>query len=118
MSDKPTPKSGKKKVLPDWSHAFLTTIDGRSELGYALRKRHEALQEHVSGGNPEKLTYPLWLEARIESDEEGFAIGNPLPPGAHATLLNSLVSIYKLLGIEPKVKSVPTLRDYMRSKRD
>jgi hypothetical protein len=126
MSDKPTPKSGKKKVLPDWSHAFLTTIDGRSELGYALRRRHQALQDHVSGGDPENLTYPqrslirraLWLEARIESDEEGFAIGNPLPPGAHATLLNSLVSIYKLLGIEPKVKSVPTLKDYMRSKRD
>ena len=70
-------KSVKCKSLPDWSHDFLTYVDGSSSLGYALRQRHQALQDHVSGGDPDSLTYPqrslirraLWLEARIESEE-------------------------------------------------
>ena len=111
----------KAKTLPDWSHDFLTHIDGNCSLGYALRQRHQALQDHVSGGDPDRLTYPqrslirrvLWLEARIERDEEGFALGKPLSPGSHATLLNSLVAIYKMLGIEPKVKHVSSIKDYI-----
>ena len=116
----------KAKVLPDWSHDFLTHIDGNCSLGYALRQRLQALQDHVSGGEPEKLTYPqkslirraLWLEARIETDEEQFALGNPLPPGSHSTLLNSLIAIYRLLGIEPRQKQVPSIQDYINAKAD
>ena len=85
-SGKPGMNHTRAKSLPDWSHDLLTFVDGTSSLGYALRQRHQALQDHVSGGNPENLTYPqkslirrvIWLEARIESDEEGFVLGKPL----------------------------------------
>ena len=123
MSGKVGMKSTKTKTLPDWSHDFLHLVNGKSSLGYALRQRHQALQDYVSGGDPDKLTYPqrslirraLWLEARIECDEEGFALGEPLAPGSHTTLLNSLVSIYKLIGIEPKIRQTQSLQDYLEA---
>lgn len=125
MSGKPGMKHTGRKSLPNWSHDFLTFVDGSSSLGYALRQRHQALQDYVSGGDPDMLTYPqrslirraLWLEARIESDEELFAFGEPLAPGSHATLLNSLVAIYRLLGIEPKVKHTQSLSDYIEANK-
>lgn len=124
MSGKQGMKSVKTKALPDWSHDFLNRIDGSSSLGYALRQRHQAMQEHVSGGDPDRLTYPqrslirraLWLELRIESDEEGFLIGDPLSPGSHATLLNSLVSIWRLLGLERRTLPVESVAAFIARK--
>ena len=49
-------KSGKMKTQPKWSHKWLTHIDARSELGYALKQRLMALEHDVSAGEPDRLT--------------------------------------------------------------
>lgn len=114
-------KTSKRLSLPDWNDDFLSHIDARSRLGYVLKQRLQALEDHVSVGEPERLTYPqrslirraLWLEARLELDESRIAIGDPISAGAHACLLNALTNLFRTLGVEPKAKKVPTLRDYI-----
>ena len=114
-------KSSKRLDLPKWSNDFLSHIDGRSELGYALRKRREALEWDVSAGSPERLTYgqrsliqrALWLEVRLEHDESLLITGEPIAAGSHSTLLNCLVACFRTLGIEPKAKPVKSLNDYI-----
>ena len=116
-------KSSKKLILPDWSDDFLSHIDARSRLGYVLKQRLAALEDYVSVGEPERLTYPqrslirraLWLEARLELDEARIAGGDPISAGAHACLLNALTNLFRTLGIEPKIKQVKSLRDYIAS---
>lgn len=114
-------KTSKKLILPDWSDDFLSHIDARSRLGYVLKQRLAALEDYVSVGEPERLTYPqrslirraLWLEARLELDEARIGGGDPISAGAHACLLNALTNLFRTLGVEPKQKQVKSLREYI-----
>jgi len=114
-------KTSKRLKLPKWSDDFLNHIDARSSLGYVLRQRLQALEDFVSVGEPEMLTYPqrslirraIWLEARLELDESKIATGAPISAGSHACLLNALTNLYRTLGIEPKTKQVKSLKDYI-----
>ena len=126
MAGVPGMKTSKRLDLPKWSKDFLSHIDGRSELGYALRRRREQLEYDVSGGEPELLSYAqhslisriLWLEVRLEHDESKLISGEPIGAGAHATLLNALTNAFRTLGIHRKVKKVPSLRDYAKSRSE
>ena len=119
-------KSGKMKSQPKWSHKWLTHIDARSELGYALKQRLMALEHDVSAGEPDRLTYAqrslirraLWLEVRLETDEVKIVTGDPISAGSHSTLLNALTAVYRTLGVEPKAKKVPSLQDYIDQQAD
>ncbi len=119
-------KTTKRLDLPKWSRDFLSHIDGRSELGYALRKRREALENDISGGEPDLLTYgqkslicrAIWLECRLGHDESKLITGDPISAGSHATLLNALVACYRTLGIHRRVKRTPSLKDYIAQQED
>ncbi len=114
-------KTSKMKTQPKWSHKWLTHIDARSELGYALKQRLQALEHDVSAGEPERLTYAqrslirraLWLEVRLETDEVKIVTGDPIPAGSHSTLLNALTAVYRTLGVEPKARPVKSLKEYI-----
>ena len=113
--------SGKMMALPKWSDDFLGQIDARSHLGQRLRRRLELLEWDVSGADPDRLNYiqrslirrALWLEARLEIDEARIVTDTPMPAGSHSTLLNSLTNVYRMLGINPTMKRVPTLNEYI-----
>ena len=119
-------KTGKMKTQPKWSHKWLTHIDVRSELGYALKQRLMALEHDVSAGQPERLTYAqrslirraLWLEVRLETDEVKIVTGDPIAAGSHSTLLNALTAVYRTLGVEPKARPVKSLKDYIAEQKD
>ena len=119
-------KSTKHLTLPEWSDNFLRKIDARSRLGVNLRRRLNLLEWDVSAGDPGRLNYiqrslirrALWLEARIEIDEAMIVTDTPVSAGSHSTLLNSLTNVYRLLGVNPKIKRVPTLHEYIDQQED
>ena len=119
-------KSTKYLDLPKWSDAFLAHIDARSHLGLKLRRRLDLLEWDVSAGDPGRLNYiqrslirrALWLEARLEIDEAMIVTDTPVSAGSHSTLLNSLTNVYRLLGVNPKIKRVPTLHEYIDQQED
>lgn len=125
MAGVPGMKSAKRRDLPKWSNEFLSQIDGRSELGVALRKRREQLEWDVSGGDPDLLSYAqrsliaraLWLEVRLEHDESKLAFGEPVSAGSHTTLINCLNGLYRTLGIARKMKRMPSLREYVQQEK-
>ena len=114
-------KSTKHLTLPEWSDGFLEQIDARSRLGVKLRRRIDLLEWDVSAGDPDRLNYiqrsmirrALWLEARLEIDEAMIVTDTPVSAGSHSTLLNSLTNVYRLLGVAPKIKRVPSLYEYI-----
>ena len=114
-------KTSKMRELPKWRHDWLTHIDARSKLGYALKQRLQALEHDVGAGQPDRLTYAqrslirraLWLEVRLETDEVKIVTGDPIPAGSHSTLLNALTAVYRTLGVEPKARPVKSLQDYI-----
>ena len=119
-------KSSKYLDLPKWSDGFLEHIDARSRLGLKLRSRLDLLEWDVSAGDPGRLNYiqrslirrALWLEARLEIDEAMIVTDTPVPAGSHSTLLNSLTNVYRLLGVNPTIKRVPTLHEYIDQQED
>jgi len=119
-------KSTKYLDLPKWSDDFLSHIDARSHLGLKLRRRLDLLEWDVSAGDPGRLNYiqrslirrALWLEARLEIDEAMIVTDTPVSAGSHSTLLNSLTNVYRLLGVNPKIKRVPTLHEYIDQQED
>jgi hypothetical protein len=57
----------------------------------------------------------VWIEAMIESHEQNLANGQPIDAGAYTQLINSLLGIYRVLGIERRQKpNGRTLRDYQQ----
>ena len=114
-------KSGKHLDLPKWADEFLGQIDARSRLGLKLHRRLDLLEWDVSAGDPGRLNYiqrslirrALWLEARLEIDEAMIVTDTPVSAGSHSTLLNSLTNVYRLLGVNPTIKRVPTLHEYI-----
>jgi len=119
-------KSGKYLTMPEWADDFLDLIDARSRLGLKLRHRLELLEWDVSAGAPDRLSYiqrsmirrALWLEARLEIDEAMIMTDTPVSAGSHSTLLNSLTNVYRLLGVNPTIKRVPTLHEYIDQQED
>lgn len=119
-------KSTKYLTLPEWVDDFLDLIDSRSRLALKLNRRLELLEWDVSAGDPDRLSYiqrsmirrALWLEARLELDEARILTDNPVSAGSHSTLLNSLTNVYRLLGVNPKIKRVPTLHEYIDQRED
>jgi hypothetical protein len=80
--------------------AIETDMGGREALSHARR----SLVRRV-----------VWLEAIIEHSEQKLAAGEGIDLGGHTQAINSLLGLYRLLGLERRARPVERLRDVMRA---
>jgi hypothetical protein len=100
---------------------FERRLDKRTVVGSALLARLAQIQ--IDCGGAESMSHAkaslckraVWIEAMIESHEQNLANGQPIDAGAYTQLINSLLGIYRVLGIERRQKpNGRTLRDYQQ----
>jgi len=112
------------------SHALrLGRLDMRSDMGKMFQSRVQLLTQHLGG--PSELTVPqstlvehcarLYLLRRAAWDEVmrsgAYRDGVPRPAvDSYRRVAGDEVEVLKLLGIERRVKQVPDLDSYLRSK--
>lgn len=105
-------------TLPDSYRAnFVERLDKRTRVARAILDRIAVLESDAGGA--ENLAHArrslirraAWLEAICEVKELALADGQPLDVGGYTQALNSLLGVYRLLGIERRQKSAKRLRD-------
>ena len=103
------------KYEPD----FERRIDKRTVVGAALLARLAAIQsdcggaESMSHAKASLCKRAVWVEAMVESHEQNLANAQPIDAGAYTQLINSLLGLYRVLGIERRQKPLRTLRQVM-----
>ena len=106
------------KYEPD----FERRIDKRTVVGAALLARLAAIQsdcggvETLSHAKQSLCKRAVWIEAMIESHEQNLSNSLPIDAGSYTQLINSLLGIYRALGIERRQKPLRSLREIMDGK--
>lgn len=107
-------------TLPDnYSADWLSKLDKRTKIARAVLNRIESLE--ADAGGPDSLTaarrslirHAAWLDAIVDSHELRLASGQALDVGAYTQALNSLLGLFRLLGLERKARPVKRLRDHL-----
>jgi hypothetical protein len=107
------------KALPsEFTPRFLETLDGRSKASRELRDRLERLQGDAGGP---ALSYArqslcrraVWLESYVETMEARAAEGEPIDIAQQVQALNSLIGLYRAIGLERVARDIPTLQAYL-----
>jgi hypothetical protein len=108
-------------TLPDsYSSDWLTKLDKRTKVARAIRERIAELESDAGGADSlsaarrSLIRHACWLDSLVESHEMRLAAGEEIDVGAFTQSLNSLLGLYKLLGLERKAKQTRSLRDVMR----
>lgn len=107
-----------QSIPTDYSSDWLEKLDGRTRLAQACRSRYAALTDDLGGHDA--LSYQrrslarraVWLEAVIETQEAALARGEDVDQGRMTQALNSLVGLFKVLGLDRKARDV-SLADYI-----
>ncbi len=103
----------------DYSADWLERFDKRTKIWRAVMPRIEALQ--ADAGGVQNLTHArqslirraVFLELLAETQEMRFASGVALDTGAYTQALNSLLGVYRVLGVERRSKPVKSLRQHL-----
>jgi hypothetical protein len=108
-------------TIPDrYSPDFADRLDGRTTIAKAIRERIEAIETDMGGADGlsharrSLVRRVVWLEAIIEHSEQKLAAGEGIDLGGHTQAINSLLGLYRLIGLERRARSVERLRDVMR----
>ncbi len=109
-------------TIPDkYSPDFADRLDRRTNIAKAIIGRIEIIETDMGGA--EVLSHArrslvrrvVWLEAIIEHSEQRLATGKGIDLGGHTQAINSLLGLYRLLGLERRARPVESLRDVMRA---
>ena len=112
----------KNRDIPDrFSFGWLDSLDSRLAIAREMRARYAALTDDLGG--IDNLSYQqrslceraLWLEFWLAQQERELASGNEFPVNSWIQGSNSLIGLYRSLGLERQAKSI-TLADYLESK--
>jgi hypothetical protein len=98
---------------------FVAQMDGRSALGKEVRSRIEAIEADLGG--PDTLSHAqrslvahtVWIDLVLENEECRIASGQGIDIGPHTQLVNTLVGLYKTLGLKRQTRQVG-LADYIQ----
>jgi hypothetical protein len=110
-----------KAGLPDGYRAgWLDKLDRRTKVARAILQRIGSLTSDAGG--PDGLSHArtslirraAFLEAICESHELKLAAGEEIDIGSYTQTLNSMLGLYRLLGIERKARNVRGLHEHMR----
>jgi hypothetical protein len=109
-------------IPSEFTPRFLEHLDGRTVTARILRERLDNLQNDLGG--EAHLSYQqrslcrraIWLETVIETSEAQAATGEAVDIGKQVQALNSLIGLYRALGLERKARDVPDLQAYLARK--
>jgi hypothetical protein len=98
---------------------YFEKIDRRTVVGRAVTTRELAIIQDCGGAD--SLSYArrslirraVWLEALVESFEQRIGMGEQFDLGSYTQALNSLLGLFRLLGLERRQKPVRSLREVM-----
>ena len=109
-----------KASLPDTYRAgWLDKLDKRTKVARVIMQRIAALtsdaggEDSLSHAKLSLIRRAAFLEAICESHELRLASGEAVDVGSYTQSLNSLLGLYRLLGIERVARSVRSLREHM-----
>lgn len=109
-------------TIPDkYSPDFADRLDRRTTIARAIRGRIEEIETDLGGADGlsharrSLVRRVVWLEAIIEHSEQRLATGEGIDLGGHTQAINSLLGLYRLLGLERRQRPVRTLREIMDS---
>ena len=100
---------------------WLDDLDMRTKVARAIMQRIAALTSDAGGADSlshakiSLIRRAAFLEAICESHEMKLAVGKEVNIGAYTQSLNSMLGLYRLLGIERKARDVGTLKDYIKA---
>ena len=107
-------------TLPDsYAADWLDRLDKRTKIARAVLARIGELgsdaggAESLSAARRSLIRHAAWLDAIVESYEMRLASGAEIDVGGHTQALNSLLGLYRLLGLERRQRPARTLRDVM-----
>lgn len=121
MARKPNEKLLTK--IPDkYDPQFIENLDGRTTLARIIPARRSAIEADMGGADA--LSYArrslvkrvVWLECVVETYEQTLAKGGECDLGAYTQAINSLLGLFRLLGLERKQKTVRRLHEHPGSK--
>lgn len=110
----------KLDAIPErFKAGYLADLDGRTAIAVAMRARWQELTEDLGGAD--RLSYAqrslveraLWIEHWIALQERELADGRDADTGRMTQATNSLLGLYRTLGLERRVKDVTSLADYI-----
>ena len=107
-------------TIPDkYSPDFAERMDRRTTIARAIQGRIEAIETDLGGADTlsharrSLVRRVVWLEAIVEHSEQKLAAGDGIDLGGHTQAINSLLGLYRLLGLERRQRPVRRLRDLM-----
>lgn len=118
-----TQRSAKIDAIPDkFATGYLDQLDGRTAIAAEMRSRWLELTGDLGGAD--RLSYAqrslveraLWIEHWIALQERVLAAGGDADVGRMTQAGNSLLGLYRTLGIERRQKDVTSLASYIASK--
>jgi hypothetical protein len=109
-------------TLPDdYSTEWLERLDKRTKISRAIGARVRELEadaggaEGLSAVKRSLIRHCVWLDALTESYEIRIAAGEPVDVGGFTQSLNSLIGLFRMLGLERKARRTETLDDLMKA---
>lgn len=99
---------------------FAEQLDGRTMIAKAIRGRIESIETDMGGvdglshARRSLVRRVVWLEAVIEHTEQQLAEGGAIDLGGHTQAINSLLGLYRVLGVERRQRNARTLREVMQ----
>jgi hypothetical protein len=122
MAGKKGMRSSLSRVLPvRFSVDLVEQVDGRSMLGRAVRDRLERLFRDLGGGDAggglsfqqqSLATHAVWLDLVLSAEECKISQGQGIDTHAHVALVNTLLAVYRALGLQRQARQVG-LADYL-----
>lgn len=107
-------------TLPDgYSADWLQKLDKRTRVARAVLARIRELEVDAGGADAlsavrrSLIRHAAWLDGIVESHELRLADGQEIDVGAYTQALNSLIGLYRLLGLERRQRPVKRLREVM-----
>jgi hypothetical protein len=106
--------------IPDrYSPDFAERLDRRTTIAKAIRERIESIESDMGGADSlsharrSLVRRAVWVEALLENQEQQLACGQSIDIGAHTQALNTLLGLYRTLGLERRQRPARTLREVM-----
>lgn len=98
---------------------WLEKLDRRTRVARAIMDRIAVLAsdaggaETLSHAQQSLIKRAVFLEAIVESHELRFASGEAIDVGSYTQALNSMLGVYRVVGIARRAKPVRTLHEHL-----
>lgn len=107
-------------TLPDgYSSKWVDRLDKRTKVARAVLDRIECLESDAGGADSithakrSLIRRAAFIEAMCEGQELKLTAGQEVDAGSLTQLTNSLLGIYRVLGLERRARRSESLADYL-----